>query len=74
MPEKRVVLLFRELVMNEDVEEFVVERLAPGWRANIFPKSVLRSRITCSPRIVVARLGTVSMCLNAADESIVCVP
>lgn len=29
-PERRDVLLFRELVLNEGVEEFVVEGLVPG--------------------------------------------
>ena len=68
MLERRKVLLVVKLVQNECVGELVVERLAPGWRAHIFPKSVPRSRKTCSKRIMVARSGAIAMCLDAAEK------
>ena len=43
-------MLVVKLVQNECVGELVVERLAPGWRANIVPKSVLCSRMAASKR------------------------
>ena len=73
-PERCDVLLFRELVLNEGVEEFVVEGLVPGRRASIFPKSVPRSRMTGSKRIMVARSGAIAMCLDAAENPMMYVP
>ena len=55
-PEGCDVLLFLELVLDEGG----VRRskgLFQCWRANIFPKSVPRSRMTGSKRIMVARSG-----------------
>lgn len=74
-PERRDVAFVCELVLNERVKEFVVEGFVPGlWRANIFPKSVPRSRMTGSKRIMVARSGATAMCLDAAENPMMYVP
>ena len=67
-------LACREAGAYECVGELVVERLAPGWRANTFPKSVPRSRMAASKRIIVARLCAVAMCLDAAENPMMYVP
>jgi hypothetical protein len=61
-------------MLDEGVEEFVVEGLVPGRRASIFPKSVPRSRMTGSKRIMVARSGAIAMCLDAAENPMMYVP
>lgn len=67
-------MLLCELVLNEGVEEFVVEGLAPGLAGEHCAE--VRAALTHdrSKWIMVARSGAIAMCLDAAENPLMYVP
>lgn len=73
-PEGRDVLLFRELVLDEGVEEFVVEGLVLGLAGEHLAE--VRAALTHEGFEVDHRgvLGAIAMCLEAAENPMMYVP